>query len=153
MLHSIGAPRAVLFLCAFLLSCTTTPTYSRGALFEQILRPYPAHPNMLVNQACVKYERGVCIQIDTVLFDLKKEEDKKQLRDLKFICKVGAERFGICFEGAGLCQMTKAKLCRLCVKKYIVIKQLDIERDFQFILNSNTLCAAQDSFIGKRLFN
>jgi len=107
---------------------------------------------MLVNQRCIEYDKTKCVKTDTLVFDLKVDEDKKQLRELKFICKVGADRFGICEEGAGLCQYTRVKSCLLCSKKYVLFKRLDIEKDFKFILNSNSYCAAQDSFIGKRMF-
>lgn len=142
-------------LCfSLFLSCSSSSIYARGALFESVLRPYPSHAAMLVNQRCAKYEKGKCIELDHQIFDLKKSGDKKQLVDLKFICNVAGARFGICHDSAGLCQLGPygKRPCVFCSRQVVVIKRLDIEKDFQYILNSNAICAAQDSFIGQRLF-
>lgn len=148
----LGKISALLLL--LLIACTTSTIYNRGALFEMVLRPYPSTPNVLVNQRCVKYERAVCVETDKLIFDLKKLEDRKQLIDLKFICNVAGERFGICHNDAGLCQIGPygKKPCLFCSRQIVLLKRLDIEKDFQYILNSNTMCAAGDSFIGKRMF-
>lgn len=157
MINSKSAPRVLYFFLIALLSssCSTYTIYSRGALFEMVLRPYPYHESLLVNQSCTEYKDNKCIKADVVVFNLKKEEDKKQLVDLKFICNVAGARFGICLDSPGLCQTARIgkRPCIFCPKKTVVVKRLDIETDFQYILNANTVCAAQDSFMGKRLFN
>lgn len=158
MLKFKGAPLYFLFLLAALLftnvSCSLNKVYSRGALFDTILRPYPSEPGKLVNQRCIKYEKNNCVETDKLIFDLKNPKDKKQLIDLKFICNVAGQRFGICHEQSGLCQIGPygKRPCLFCSRQVVILKILDIEKDFQYILNSNTICAAQDSFIGQRLF-
>ena len=144
----------VSFVLVFLLSCNSDKIYSRGALFDLVIRPYPAYKNLLVNQRCIKYEKGICIETDILAFDLKKEADRTQLIRSKFLCNVGGQRFGICSNSAGLCQQSRIgkRPCLFCERSIVTIKKLDIEKDFQYILDSNTLCAAQDSFVGKRLF-
>lgn len=145
-----------LFIIGFLLlACSSNEIFHRGALFETLLRVYPSHPNMLVNQRCAKFDKGKCIELDHQVFNLKKPEDKKQLVDLKFICNVAGERFGVCHNYAGLCKIGPygPRPCPIfCSRPVVILKYLDIEKDFKYILNSNTICAAQDSFMGQRLF-
>jgi hypothetical protein len=144
----------VLMAAMLLLSCSTNDIYARGALFESVLRPYPSHPNKLVNQRCAKYDKGKCVELDHKVFDLSVWEDRKQLLDLKFICNVAGQRFGICHSDDGLCQLGPygKRPCIFCSRPVIVLKRLDMRKDFQYIINSNAICAAQDSFIGQRLF-
>jgi hypothetical protein len=153
MLKSISALRVVNFLILLLLlvCCTSTTIYTRGALFDLVLRPYPAYPYTLSNQRCVDKE---CKQTDVKSFDLSVIDDRKQLRDLKFTCNVAGERFGICHDSNGLCQLTKAakRPCLFCERPIIVFKRLDMRDDFQFLVNSSAICAAQESFMGGVLF-
>lgn len=145
----------VLMAIFFLLSsCSTDKIYARGALFETILRPYPSHPAKLTNQRCAKYEKGKCIELDYQAFDLNVWADRKQLLELEFVCNVAGERFGICHNDNGLCQLGPygKRPCIFCSRNVIVIKRLDMVKDYQYLLNANTICAAQDSFMGQRLF-
>lgn len=154
MLPLKWAPQILLAVSLLLLSCSSPKIYSRGALFETVLKVYPSHPEKLTNQRCAKYEKGKCVELDHQTFDLNVWADRKQLLELKFICNVAGERFGICHTDNGLCQIGPygKRPCVFCSRQVIVIKRLDMKKDFKQILNSNTICAAQDSFMGQRLF-
>lgn len=157
MLNFKGASLCFLILMAvmLLLSCSTKEIYARGALFESVLRPYPSHPERLTNQRCAKYDNGKCVELDHQTFDLSVWADRKQLLELKFICNVAGQRFGICHNDNGLCQLGPygKKPCLFCSRPVVILKRLDMKKDYQYLLNSNAICAAQDSFMGQRLFN
>jgi hypothetical protein len=83
------------------------------------------------------------------------KEERQQLIDLKFVCDVGGQRFGVCADKAALCQVTtyKKTFLGIKVKTYTaVIKEISLVDKYDQLLNANTYCAAQESDLGKEMF-
>ena len=134
----------LLILCA----CSTPKLYPRQPLFEQRLAPRPGYKG-LTNQVCEeKSKDDTCTKWSVIVYDLADPLVRKQLRDLKFICNVAGQRFRIDGARNGLTSWTDCGFW--C--KYQEVDFIDMEKDMQRLINSNTVCAAQESTFGRFLF-
>jgi len=141
-----------LFIILFLATCSTNEIYERGALFDLIVRPYPNEIGLLSNQRCVEYKDGKCSKTDKKSWDLRNESQRQELIQMKFHCNVGGKRFGICSDYSGLCHTRPYRKSWFHSWTFPIYEYLDSEKDFQHLINSNTICAAMDSYVGQRLF-
>ncbi len=139
-----------------LVSCSSPQVLERGALFDILLRAYPGETGKLTNQRCKEYKGDDCIAFDRLNFDLTDSVQRKQLINLKFICDVAGERFGICLDGAALCQLAtyEKRVLGIVVKRYTYVRRrIDAVKEHQFFVDANTYCVAQESDLGKVMFD
>lgn len=138
----------VVFGCA-----TNNPVLDRGPLMRQRLQFRPGIHG-LVSQTCAEYKGDKCQKMDQKVYDLRDNEIRAQLIEVKMICSVGGHRYRVCRETQGLCRQTEVRSGFFGM--HHEIKLLDVkfqERDFQSLLNLNTWCAAQDSTLGQMMFS
>lgn len=125
--------------------------YSRGPLFEQRLAVRPGHEASLTNQTCKLREEGKCVEMDVKVYDMRGSEIREQLVDLKFVCNVAGVRYRIDRNAPDLvhqkCERSWFK------RKCEVVSRLSFVDDFDRLVNSATVCAAQDSAMGQVLFS
>ncbi len=134
---------------------TELPVYDRGALFDLIIWASPKYPGKLINQNCVKYEKDACVQFDVMQFDLADEAQRKSLWDQMFMCNVGGQRYAICKTKPGLCMNGERikKFIGIVVSRDIIeVDYIPLKEGFQFLADSNTICAAKNSLIGREEF-
>lgn len=146
---------AVLFALLFLFGCSTTnnKVLDRGPLINQRLQFRPGYEG-LVSQTCAEFKGDKCLRMDRKIYDLRDEEIRKQLIEVKMICNVGGARYRVCRETKGLCRQTVTRSGFLGLSKKVTLLDVKLqERDFQSLLNLNTWCASQDSTLGQLMFS
>jgi hypothetical protein len=145
----------VLLALIFIYGCSTrnNPTLDRGPLMRQRLQFRPGFDG-LVNQTCAEFKGEKCLKMDTKVYDLRDEDVRRQLIEVKLMCNVGGHRYRVCRETKGLCRQTEVRSGFLGLHKEIKLVDVKFqERDFQSLLNLNTWCAAQDSTLGQMMFS
>jgi len=144
---------AAILLILFFPSCSTPKIYERGALIDLVVRPYPEKVGLLINQRCIEYKKGKCTKTNTKEWDLRNENDRKELIEQRFHCNVGGKRFGICADYNGLCHTIPYRKSWFHSWQYPIYDYIDAEAGFTRMINSNTICASMDSYVGRNLFN
>jgi hypothetical protein len=137
----------VVVLFVLLAACSTPKIFVRQPLFEQRLAPRPGFVG-LTNQVCELKEDNKCTKWSVAVYDLKDPIVRQELIRLKFVCNVSGMRYRISPDRNGLSSWHDCGFW--C--KYVEVSYLDMEKDHQKLLNSNTVCASQDSDFGKFLF-
>jgi hypothetical protein len=132
------------------MACATFGLYNRQPLFEQRLVPRPEFEGFLTNQLCVKYEGRKCVQIDVRTYDMRDVDIRKELIHLLFICNIAGRRFRIDLARPGFIEQRQEGW--VFQKKLKELEFISVVTQYKRLLNSNTVCAAQDSQFGKTLF-
>lgn len=143
------------YLLLFLFACSSTPeVLVRGDLKDLVLKPRTGYEDYLTNQTCAESDKKTkkCIKWDIIKFHLLDDNVRARLRALKFHCNVNGERFRICENSRGLCQQTIDKGGIFSKDKVVLTKYISGLKDYQFLIDSKTWCAAQDSKEGQRMF-
>lgn len=145
----------IFFILLLLSACASEiPILPRGALLNQLLSPRPGHKG-LTNQTCTKYEKGICKKMDVVDYDLSDDQIRQSLRDVKVVCNVAGRRFRICKDRPGLCtncEKVKRFLGFITGREVYECEYIPMDTGYQRLINSRTLCAAQESPLGRSLF-
>lgn len=124
-----------------LYGCKTTPeNHYQHVLSEQILKPRKGFEGFLTNRACLKYEKGDCLNESIVKYDLSDSEFRRAVNEFNFICKIGGKRYKICLDKAGFCRFEGHKKCWLFFCKtemkeiYVPVAQ------YEFLIQAKTRC-------------
>lgn len=146
--------KIIYFILSFFMFGCASKIYSRSALIDQILRARPGHKN-LTNQICDEYRADDCLRPNVVEYDISDPALRKTLTDLKFVCNVAGQRYEICLDKPGLCTYTEQVSKFLFIvtdRKIVLLDYIPIPEKTQFLLDSNTICAAQESAFGQMMF-
>lgn len=130
----------LLLLTLFGCAQTNKQPLARGPLIELYIRVDPRYKG-LVNQTCEQFEGSQCKKWNVAEYDLSDADTNKLLVSLKFICYIGAERFGIC--GNGFCQKTyRAKKFAWFTTGWeqYTTKIYNMEKDKKFLVEAGTHC-------------
>lgn len=143
------------FLALFIfVGCASQSPPTRPALINQILRPRPGYEGRLTNQFCKAYKDGKCTDKDVVEYDIRLQEVRDRLLTARFVCVVGNKRFRVCHELHGLCHQTEVTTGSWPFRKKEIklLEVLDIEKNYQTLIDLNTVCASMDSDVGREFF-
>lgn len=146
--------RALLIATVAACASSTPPVLKRGELKDLVLRPRPGHEDHLTSQTCIEYKKGTgdCLRWDVMRFHLLDRPTRERLRSLKFQCNVNGQRFRICENSRGLCRQYFTKGTLFKKKEVRLAQYLSALSDYQFLIDSRVYCAAQDSRVGKKMF-
>jgi hypothetical protein len=141
-------------LSALLAACTSASVLNRGPTGSLVLRPRAGYIDKLTNRRCTEFKHDTCLAWDTAEYDIAQADTRKLLRDLKFICNVQGERFAICENSRGLCQLKQIQTGTWPFRKTEIVlsKYLSLHSNLDFLIAANTYCASFDSTVGRAMF-
>lgn len=96
----------LLLLLPPLTDCSGPAVYPQGDLADQILVARHGHDGKLTNQTCLKYDKGKCVDMHLIEYDLSDKAFRDNARRLQFFCKMGGREYKICPDRPGFCRTT-----------------------------------------------
>lgn len=144
--------RTLSFLLLLLLGCATTPElFPEQPLADQRLKLRTDRVGELTYSVCLAKDpkTGHCTNQVIKGIDLRKESERKRLNDLNFVCNLNGDRFKICKDSAGLCEIGRKKECTLvifCKETPVVVRRIDAVEDAQRLIDAGTRCFSRDKY-------
>lgn len=87
-------------------NCGSPVIYPQGDMADQILVARHGHDGKLTNQTCRKYEKGQCVDMHLIDYDISDKSFRDNARRLQFVCKMGGKEYKFCTDRPGLCRTT-----------------------------------------------
>ena len=137
-----------LLVLIILSSCTITSFHKETV--GQHLTVRKDYKGFLVNEICSEEKNGKCRKTSVVIYDMADQKVRETLNKLKFLCKVGGERYHICQDKPGFCR--DERVCidwdhswfsdeKTCDEYEVKSFYYDSSQDHDFLVKGYTECS------------